>query len=178
MIWRAFFQSPTGPEGTRDSSVLNIASGIFIRIFTLSLKKIRTHSPSFTANFFLLMLLSAAVHAQQPAQPQQPQDIPSVNGESGPCSVELTVVDADGNPVFSALVKVHIAYGFGGFHKLDLSVYTNAQGKTRFTGLPARVRKPPVEFRATKGPLTGVATVDPEADCQAKHDIIVKKQGA
>ena len=178
MTWRAFFQSPTGPKGTRDFSALDIASGIFDRIFTFSLKIFRVHSRSFAANFCLLMLLAVAAHAQQPAQPQQTQDIPSVNGESGPCSVELTVVDADGNPVFSALVKVKLAYGFGGFHKLDLSAYTNAEGKTRFTGLPARVRKPPVEFRATKGPLTGMATVDPETECQSKHDIVMKKKGA
>jgi hypothetical protein len=120
----------------------------------------------------------AEAQAQQPAQPEQAQDVPSINGDSGPCSAEFTVVDTDGKPVFSALVKVHIAFGFAGTHKLDLSVYTNAQGKTKFTGLPARVRKPPVEFHATKDQLSGVATVNPETNCSAKQDIVIKKSGS
>jgi len=130
--------------------------------------------------YFLILLITslmAGAQAQQPAQPEQPQDIPSVDGEAGPCSAEFTVVDADGKPVFSAMVKVHITYGFAGARKLDLSVYTNAQGKTKFTGLPARVHKPPVEFRASKDRMEGMATVNPESECQAKHDIVMKKSG-
>ena len=131
------------------------------------------------ACFLILLItgLTAEAQVQQPAQPEQPQDIPSIDGEAGPCSVELTVVDAEGKPVFSAMVKVHIAYGFAGVRKLDLSVYTNAEGKTKFKGLPARVHKPPLEFQASKDQMTGVATVNPEAECNAKHDIVMKKSG-
>ena len=121
--------------------------------------------------------LTAGAQVQQPAQPEQPQDIPSVNGEAGPCSAEFTVVDAEGKPVFSAMVKVHITYGFAGARKLDLSVYTNAQGKTKFTGLPARVHKPPIEFRASKDGLEGMFALNPESECQAKHDIAIGKSG-
>src|SRR5690349_12934516 len=121
---------------------------------------------------FLIAGLAATAQVQQPAQPEQAQDIPSVDGEAGPCSVELTVVDEEGKAVFSAQVKVRIAYGFAGTHKLDLSAYTNAQGKTKFKGLPAKVRKPPIEFVAAKGELNGLATVNPEAECTAKHDIV------
>lgn len=124
---------------------------------------------------FLFVLLATGVHAQQPAQPEQPQAIPSIDGEAGPCSVQLTVVDEQGKPVFSAMVKVHIAYGFAGVRKLDLSVYTNAEGKTKFIGLPARAHKPPVEFRAVKDQLSGTATVNLETDCQARRDIVLKK---
>jgi len=84
------------------------------------------------------------------------------------------VLDAAGAPVFSALVKVHVAYGFHGLHKLDLSAYTNAQGKTKFKGLPARAYKPPVEFRATKDAMTGTAWFNPETECEARHEIVVK----
>ncbi|HWZ45172.1 MAG TPA: hypothetical protein VNW97_16975 [Candidatus Saccharimonadales bacterium] len=132
---------------------------------------------SFICFLVLLIVSLGAAQAQQPAQAEPAQDIPSVNGESGPCSAEFTVVDADGKPVFSALVKVHIAYGFAGAHKLDLSVYTNAQGKTKFIGLPLRVRKPPVEFRATKDQMMGVATMNPETECTARRDIVIKKSG-
>jgi hypothetical protein len=37
------------------------------------------------------------------------------------------------------------------------------------------VRKPPVEFRATKEDLIGLATVDPATECQARHDIVMAK---
>jgi hypothetical protein len=97
------------------------------------------------------------------------------DGGAGPCSAEFTVTGPDGKPVFAALINVHIAYGFGGFHKLDMGVYTNEQGKGKFTGIPAKVKHPPLEFQASKDQLTGVGTVDPAAECQAQHDIILRQ---
>ncbi len=96
-----------------------------------------------------------------------------MNGAAGPCSLEVTVLDLNAKPVYAASVKVHIAYGFGGFHKLDLEAGTNADGKLKFTGLPDRVRRPPLEFRASKSDLTGMATVDPATECEAKRVITV-----
>ena len=116
-----------------------------------------------------------AAQTQQPAQPQQPDDIPVTDAQAGPCSVDLTVTGADAQPVFAARINYQTAYGFMGAHKLDITVYTNAQGKARFTGIPARVRKPPIEFRASKGDLIGLATMDPASECQAKHDIMMDK---
>ena len=120
--------------------------------------------------------LALAAHSQQPAQPQQPDDIPVTDGTSGPCSIEFTVTDSDGKPVYAARIDVHLAYGAFGAHKLDMGVYTNAQGKAKFTGIPAKVKKPPVEFNAKKDDLVGVATMDPATECQAKHDIVMDKK--
>jgi hypothetical protein len=117
-----------------------------------------------------------AAQSQQPAQPQKPDDIPVTDGTSGPCSIEFSVTDGDGKPVYAARIDVHLAYGAFGAHKLDMGVYTNAQGKARFTGIPVKVRKPPVEFNAKKDDLVGVATMDPAAECQAKHDIVMAKK--
>jgi hypothetical protein len=103
------------------------------------------------------------------------QKVPVMDGGAGPCSCELTIVTADGKPASSADVKVHIAYGFGGFHKLDLEAGANVDGKVNFVGLPARVRMPPLEFHASKNDLSGVATYDPQVECHAKHDITVLK---
>jgi hypothetical protein len=129
---------------------------------------------------FALLLLSVtllfAAQAQQPAQPQQPDEIPATDGGSGPCSVELTVTDGDAKPVYAARIDVHMAYGFAGAHKLDMSVYTNAQGKAKFTGIPAKVKNPPIEFHGKKDDLIGIATMDPAAECQAKHDIVMDKK--
>jgi hypothetical protein len=103
------------------------------------------------------------------------EKVPVMDGAAGPCSLELTVSGADGKPVYAATVRVHIEYGFGGFHKLDLDAGTDSDGKVKFTGLPARVRRPPLEFHASKDKFEGVATYDPSAECQAKHDITLQK---
>lgn len=122
-------------------------------------------------------LLLFAAQSQQPAQPAQPsEDVPVTDAQSGPCSIELTVSGTDTKPVYAARIDYHTAYGFMGTHKLDMTVYTNSQGRARFTGIPARVRKPPIEFRASKGDLVGVATMDPATECQARHDIMMDKK--
>jgi hypothetical protein len=94
-----------------------------------------------------------------------------MDGGAGPCSVELTVTGADGKPVYAAKIKVHIAYGFGGMRRLDLEAGTNSDGKVKFSGLPVRVHRPPLEFQASKAELVGVATYDPSAECNAKQGI-------
>jgi hypothetical protein len=138
---------------------------------------------TFLACAFLLIavsgLLLAATQAQQPAQPgqtpAQTEDIPVTDAQSGPCAVELTVTGADTKPVYAARIDYHAAYGFMGTHKLDMAVYTNSQGKAKFAGIPAKVKNPPIEFRAKKDDLIGMATVDPATECQAKHDIMLDK---
>jgi hypothetical protein len=122
------------------------------------------------------LTLALAAQAQQPAPSPKPDDIPVTDGTSGPCSIEFTVTDSDGKPVYAARIDVHLAYGAFGAHKLDMGVYTNAQGKAKFIGIPIKVRKPPVEFNAKKDDLVGVATMDPLTECQAKHDIVMDKK--
>lgn len=118
---------------------------------------------------FLLIALSQSLNAQTP------QEIPVIDGNAGPCSVELTVTDGQGKGVYGATVKVHMAYGFGGIRKLDLEAGTNSDGKVRFKGLPIKVHNPPLEFHAAKDDLTGLASFNPATECQAKHDIILEK---
>jgi hypothetical protein len=120
--------------------------------------------------------LAFAAQSQQPAPSPKADDIPVTDGTSGPCSIEFTVTDSDGKPVYAARIDVHLAYGAFGAHKLDMGVYTNTQGKAKFTGIPAKVKKPPVEFNAKKDDLVGLATIDPATECQAKHDIVMAKK--
>ena len=101
--------------------------------------------------------------------------IPVMDGGAGPCSLELTATTPDGKPAYDATIKVHIAYGFGGFHRLDLQAGTNIDGKVKFIGLPSRVRRPPLEFLASKDQLVGTVTYDPDLECQAKHDLVLDK---
>jgi hypothetical protein len=106
---------------------------------------------------------------------EEAHKVPVMDGGAGPCSLELTVNGPDGKPVYAARVKVHINYRFGGFHKLDLEAGTNVDGKVKFTGLPDRVRRPPLEFYALKDDMQGMATYDPMNECQGKHDISLSK---
>ena len=87
------------------------------------------------------------------------------------------MTDAEGKPNLNALIDVHIAYGFAGVRKLDTGVYTNAQGKGKFIGLPAKIHKAPLEFHAVKDDLIGTASVNPASECQAKHSIVMEKKG-
>jgi hypothetical protein len=131
--------------------------------------------------FFLLAGFSCAAQAPQ-TQPSPSQDeakkVPVMDGALGPCSLDLTVTASDGKPVYAAAVKVRIAYGFAGMRKLDLEASTNIDGKVKFTGLPSRVRRPPLEFQASKDQLVGTATYDPASECQAKHNLALKKPNA
>jgi hypothetical protein len=107
--------------------------------------------------------------------PAAAQAVPAIDGGAGPCSVEFTVTTADGKPAGAATVKVHIAYGFGGFHRLDLQAGTNSDGKVKFTGLPSRVRRSLLEFEASKDQGVGTATYDPATECQGKREIKLGK---
>ena len=123
----------------------------------------------------LSVLLSGLLSAQGHSHNEK---VPVMDGGAGPCSLELSVSGADGKPVYAATVKVHIAYGFGGIRRLDLEAGTNSDGKVKFTGLPAKVRRPPLEFHASKDEFEGVATYDPSTECQAKHDLTLEKSKA
>lgn len=116
----------------------------------------------------------AAARSQAPSQPAQ--QVPVMDGGAGPCSLLLTVRAPDTKPVLGANVKVHIAYGFAGIRKLDLEAYTNADGKLKFTGLPSKVKDPPLQFQATKDQLSGVATYNPATECEAEHDLPLAAQ--
>ena len=127
--------------------------------------------------FVSAALLSAqsAPHENSGSTSEAAQKIPVMDGEAGPCSLELTVMGPNGKPIYAAKIKVHITYGFGGFRRLDLEAGTNSDGKLKFTGLPARVHRPPLEFSGSKDDLQGVATYDPSSDCQGKHDLSLNK---
>ncbi|MGA8538035.1 MAG: hypothetical protein WB566_00965, partial [Terriglobales bacterium] len=77
-----------------------------------------------------------------------------------------------------ATVKVHIKYGFGGMRRLDLEAGTNSDGKVKFSGLPAKVQRPPLEFQASKDEFRGVVAFDPSTECQGYHEITLERSKA
>src|SRR5271170_7500408 len=85
-----------------------------------------------------ILLLPALSAAAQNTAPTDSKSVPVIDGGIGPCSADFKVIDNAGAPIYAANIQVHIAYGFLSAYKLDLEVGTNASGKARFTGLPAR----------------------------------------
>ena len=120
---------------------------------------------------FVLVISSTAF--SQSTTPD-PKTVPVLDGAAGPCSADFTITDSAGTPVYAAKIKVHIAYRFGSFHKLDLELGTNADGKARFTGLPDRVKRG-MTFYASEADRTGEAFVDPATTCKATLTIALKK---
>lgn len=136
--------------------------------------------PWFAVVTFAAMTLGLPSTAQRPSPTPAPTtqasaQLPVIDGGIGPCSVEFTITDATGKPIYAADVKVHIAYGFAGIRKLDLEAATNTQGKVKFKGLPIKVHNPPLEFNASKDQLVGMATYNPATECQALHNIMLDK---
>lgn len=98
--------------------------------------------------------------------------VASVDAGIGPCSIEFTVKDAKGAPVYNAKVSVHIAYGFVGMRRINLEVGTNSEGKARFDGLPERIKQP-LTFHAAEKEREGEKSYPPFKECPAKQDVIV-----
>jgi hypothetical protein len=101
-----------------------------------------------------------------------PHSVPVVDGALGPCSADFTVNDMAGKPVYNAKVSVRVAYGR--FHKLDLEVGTNVDGKARFAGLPTNPRRG-LFFEATEGERTGNAFLDPSVNCKGQFTVTLRK---
>jgi hypothetical protein len=123
---------------------------------------------------FLFAMLSSPILRAQNTSPD-PNSVPVIDGGVGPCSADFIITDSAGAPLYDAKIKVHIAYRFGGFHKLDLEVGTNSAGKARFTGLPDRT-KDGLFFRAFQGDLEGSAFDDTAKTCKAQFTIGLQKK--
>ncbi len=102
------------------------------------------------------------------AAAQSAPEVPKVDGGVGACWVDFTVTQ-NGKPVYDA--QIHALVRYGVFHKIDLQVGTNADGKARVTGLPQNVKKPPLVFDIRKGRSVTTVSHDPAANCHASYDV-------
>lgn len=123
----------------------------------------------------LVLLVAALALPITTVQAQQadPHSVPVVDAGVGPCTADFVISDSDGKPVYAAQVSVRVRYGH--FHRMDLEVGTNVDGKARFTGLP-NSPKNGLFFQATAGDRTGSAFDDPSTNCKAQFPITVRKQ--
>ena len=109
-----------------------------------------------------------------PAQQTPTPDVPRVGADAGPCYVNFTVSDSGGKPVYDAKISGQVRYGFGGFHKVDLQVGTNSDGKARIDGLPERTKKP-IDFAIRHADASTSASVDTGANCHQDMDVKLPK---
>jgi hypothetical protein len=101
--------------------------------------------------------------------------IATVDAGLGPCTADFIINDAAGKPVYAANIRVHITYGFGGFHKFDLQVGTNADGKARFIGLPEHPKQG-LFFTASEGEREATAFDNPANTCKAQFTLVLRKK--
>ena len=119
-----------------------------------------------------LILFAAFASAAAGQQSADPHSIPAVDAGLGPCSADFTINDANDKPIYAAKVTVRVQYGR--FHRLDLEVGTNIDGKGRFTGLPQRIKNG-LFFEASEGDRTGNAFDDPSKTCKTQFTVVLRK---
>lgn len=120
------------------------------------------------------MIVAAAVAvlvlAQQPAKPP---DVTLMKANlGGSCSADFTVKDADGKPVYAAMVHVKVRYGFAGVKRADLEVGTSSEGKARIEGLPDKAR--PMTWDIRKDEKKAEVTQDVSDTCHATFDVTLR----
>lgn len=114
--------------------------------------------------------LSVAL-AQQPAAVPK-ADLAVISARLGPCSADFTVTDADGKPVYAAVVHVRIRYGFMSLKRMDLEVGTSSDGKARVEGLPTKAK--PLVYDVSKGEQKTTVEQNLATTCEAKYEVSLK----
>ena len=119
-----------------------------------------------------MVLIAALALALTAAQSSSSQEVPVLNANLGNCSAEFIVRGTDARPVYNATIHVRVRYGFMSLKRSDLEIGTNADGKARIEGLPARAK--PLAYDIRKGTAAGAAMQDVEAMCNASFEVALK----
>jgi hypothetical protein len=98
--------------------------------------------------------------------------VPVISGDLGDCTADFTVTGTKYHPIYNAKLEVEIRYGFGGFRRTTLEIYTNVDGKARVEGLPASSKRP-LAFTASFEGRKTVVIVDPEQNCHGTYKAVV-----
>ena len=117
----------------------------------------------------LAMAALVAVLAQQPAAEAPTPDLAVISARLGNCAADFVVKDADGQPVYAAVVHVRIRYGFLGIKRVDLEVGTDSAGKARVEGLPDKVK--PLTFDVEKGDARALVEQTHLTPCEATYEV-------
>ena len=118
----------------------------------------------------MLPLVAIAIVLVQTPKPPDVTVMKAALG--GSCSADFTIRDADGKPVYAALVHVRVRYGFAGVKRADLEVGTSSEGKARIEGLPDKAR--PMTYEIKKDEKKVEVTQDVADTCRATFDVTVR----
>ena len=124
---------------------------------------------SYATVMLATIVLAVALTAPQSAAPQE---VPVLKANLGDCSADFTVRGADGQPVYNATIHVRVRYGFMSVKRTDLEIGTNADGKARIEGLPAKAK--PLAYEVRKDAASASAMQDVAAMCRATFDLALK----
>jgi hypothetical protein len=104
-----------------------------------------------------------------------PDGVPTIDGNLGPCTADFTVVDSTNKPVFEATIHLRIKYGFMSKRDTDLEIGTDSNGRAFMKGLPDKLKKPPMEFTIHSGTGYKTVTSDPATDCHPTFNVTLDK---
>ena len=113
-----------------------------------------------------------AASAPAAAPAQAVPELPVLDARLGGCSADFLVKNANGAPIYLALIHVRVRYGALGIKRMDLEVGTNSDGKARVKGLPDKARL--MTWDITKDDKKTVVDQDVEKSCEAKHEVTLK----
>jgi hypothetical protein len=122
----------------------------------------------------LIFLTASAAFSQDQstAQPATSAKPPVISADLGECSADFHVTGSKLKPLYKAKIETTIKYGFGGFHRLSLEMYTDFDGRARFEGLPERPRQP-LSFDVSYEGRKTTVIVHPIQQCHGTYDAIV-----
>jgi hypothetical protein len=119
---------------------------------------------------YALLLAASLVSAQALATPKP--ELPVLKAGLGPCAADFTVKDADGKPLYLAMIHVRVRYGAMSVKRMDLEVGTNSEGQARIEGLPNKAK--PLAYDITLDKRRSTAEQEVASRCQATFDVTLK----
>ncbi len=123
----------------------------------------------------LAALVLAAILQVRQTPPASNTDVTTMKANlGGMCTADFTVKDADGRPVYGAVVHVRVRYGFMGVKRADLEIGTSSEGKARIEGLPDKAK--PFAYDVKKDDKAATAEQDVEKNCHGMFELTLKAQ--
>jgi hypothetical protein len=117
------------------------------------------------------LVFSMALAVQQPTQGQKPE-LPVLKAGLGACAADFIVKDADGSPIYLAMIHVRVRYGLMNVKRADLEVGTNSEGKARIEGLPPKAK--PLVYEIQKDTKKTTVEQNVSSMCEAAFDVALK----
>ena len=118
---------------------------------------------------FAVLVLTLSTFAQQPPEPPE---MATLKAGLGDCSADFTVKDAEGAPVYGAKISVTVRHGFMSLKRAELEVGTNAGGRARIEGLPAKAKT--LDYDIRKDGKGAIVQQDVATVCRGVYEVSLK----